>query len=208
MDVKIANAVGGYLETLYDVNVKLIKLCGIDIMSSYENNERLVLDIVQDIFRLFPYKYDRKKKLLALDYSGGLLEFKDAFEFLKNDFLDILKTNDELLNSIRQIRNKYEHKMHAVRIIGQGSGSLSLFDFDFVIDEIHFSLYAGSLIALLTQLNSVYLKIQREVAFFARDNGKTDYAYYRRLTRFDFDDFSKIYQDNNLRLIGKLMHTF
>lgn len=29
MDTKIANALGGYFETLYDANVKLIKLCGI-----------------------------------------------------------------------------------------------------------------------------------------------------------------------------------
>ncbi len=35
MDLKTANAVGGYFETLYGVNVKLIKLCGMDIMSAY-----------------------------------------------------------------------------------------------------------------------------------------------------------------------------
>ena len=58
MDAKIANSVGGYLETLYDVNVKLIKLCGMDVMSSYEKDERLVLDIIEDLCRLFPYKHD------------------------------------------------------------------------------------------------------------------------------------------------------
>lgn len=208
MDVKIANAVGGYLETLYDVNVKLIKLCGMDVLSSYEKDERLVLDIIQDIFRLFPYKYDKKNKVMMLDDNGGLLEFKEAFDFLENDFLDVLKDNYEFLNSIRQIRNKYEHKMHAVRIVGQGDGSLSLFDFDFVVGEIHITLYAGSFIRLLIQLNSVYSKIQRDVDLFAQENCKTDYAYYRRLSRFNFNDFTKIYQDSNLRLIGKLMHTF
>ena len=106
MDVKIVNAVGGYLETLYDVDVKLIKLCGMDVLSSYEKDERLVLDIIQDIFWLFPYKYDKKNNVLMLDDNGGLLEFKDAFDFLQNDFSDILKVNYEFLNSIRQIRNK------------------------------------------------------------------------------------------------------
>lgn len=32
MDTKIANALGGYFETLYDANVKLIKLCGINLL--------------------------------------------------------------------------------------------------------------------------------------------------------------------------------
>jgi hypothetical protein len=91
MDVNMANSVGGYLETLYDVNVKLIKLCGMDIMSSYEKDERLVLDIIQDIFRLFPYRFDKRNKILKLDNNGGLLEFSDTFNFLENDFSDILK---------------------------------------------------------------------------------------------------------------------
>ena len=84
MDVDIANAVGGYLETLYAVNVKLIKLCGMDVMSSFEKDERLVLDIIQDIFRIFPYKYDKKTEVCLLDNSAGLLEFKDDFDFLQN----------------------------------------------------------------------------------------------------------------------------
>lgn len=208
MDVNIANSVGGYLETLYDVNVKLIKLCGMDIMSSYEKDERLVLDIIQDIFRLFPYRFDKRNKILKLDNNGGLLEFSDTFNFLENDFSDILKNNYEFLDSIRQIRNKYEHKMHEVKIVGEGDGTFSLFDFDFVVGEIHITLYARNFIAILTQLNAVYSKIQRDVSFFAQENDKTEYVYYRRLTRLDFNDFSKIYNDNNLRLIGKLMHKF
>lgn len=208
MDLKTANAVGGYFETLYGVNVKLIKLCGMDIMSAYEKDERLVLDIIQDIFRLFPYKYDKKSKILMLDNNSGLLEFKDTFDFLEKDFSDILKTNYGFLNSIRQIRNKYEHKMHAVKIVRKGNSSFTLFDFDFIVGETHITLYAGRFIKFLIHLNSVYSKIQRDVDFYAQENGKTEYAYYRKLSRFNFNDFSKIYDDSNLRLIGKLMHIF
>lgn len=208
MDINIANAVGGYFEALYDVNVKLIKLCGIDVFSPYANDEIMVLDIIQDVYRLFPYKFDKVKNVLMLDNNGGLFEFKETFVFLEKDFSDILETNNKFLDSIRKIRNKYEHKMHAVKIIGQGGGSVTLFDFDFVIGGEHITLYAGSFIRLLTQLNSVYSKIQRDVDSFAQENGKSDYFYYTRLSRFNFNDFAKIYEDNNLRLIGKMMHTF
>lgn len=208
MNTNIANAVGGYFETLYDINVKLIKLCGTDIFRFYGENEKLVLDIIQDIYRLFPYKRDKKTKVLMLDGTNGLLEFEETFDFLEKDFSDILKTNYEFLDSIRKIRNKYEHKMHAFEIIGQGGGSLSLFDFDFVIGGEHITLYAGSFIRLLTQLNSVYSKIQRAVASFAYKNGESDHPYYMKLSKFEFSDFEKIYEDDNLHLIGKLMYTF
>lgn len=208
MDTNIANAVGGYFETLYNINVTLIKLCGTDIFDHHDSDEKLVLDIIQDIYRLFPYKYDNEKKVLMLDNTGGLIEFKDAFDFLEKDFSNILKNNYEFLDSIRKIRNKYEHKMHAVKIVGRASGSLMLFDFRFIIGKGNITLYAGNFIRLLTQLNSVYSKIQSDVASFAYKNGESDHLYYMRLSKFEFSDFEKIYKDDNLRLIGKLMHTF
>lgn len=103
MDINIANAVGGYFETLYDVNVKLIKLCGIDVFSPYGNDEIMVLDIIQDVYRLFPYKFDKVKNVLMLDNNGGLLEFKETFVFLEKDFSDILETNNKFLDSIRKL---------------------------------------------------------------------------------------------------------
>lgn len=34
---------------------------------------------------------------------------------------------------------------------------------------------------------------------------KEDYAYYKRITRFDFTDFNKIYDNEALRIVGKIM---
>lgn len=36
-------------------------------------------------------------------------------------------------------------------------------------------------------------------------NKKEDYAYYRRLRRFDFEDFNKIYNSDLLRTFEKIM---
>ena len=208
MDTKIANAVSGYLETLYDVNVKLIKLCGIDATRPYEYHTKLVLEIIQDIFRVFPCTVNKKKDELIIDKNGGLLEFGVAFEYLENDFSNILKKYYNFLKNIKTIRNKYEHKMHAVKILGEGDGNIILFDFDFVVEGKTITVSAKELIAILLELNVVYSKIQTDVDFYAQDNGKAFYGYYNRLRRFNFNDFEKIYTDSNLRLIGKLMYAF
>lgn len=46
MNTKIANSLSGYIETLYIMNQKLIKLCGIDIIDKYEHSYKLLLDII------------------------------------------------------------------------------------------------------------------------------------------------------------------
>lgn len=208
MNTIIANALGGYFETLYDVNIKLIKLCGIETFASYENNEWLVFDIIQDIFRLVPCVFDKKHSKLILDTKSGLLEFESDFKFIKDDFQFILDNYNPLLNSLRQVRNKYEHKMHSAKIVAQGSSSDGFFDFEFDVEKNKFTLYAHSLIDLITKLNCTYSKIQKEVYYFANNNNKLHYLYYQRLIRVNFNDFTKIYQDDNLQLIGRLMHKF
>ena len=55
MTIEMANALSGYLETLYSLNQKLVKLCGIDVMDNFESGEKDVLDIIQDVPRIIPY---------------------------------------------------------------------------------------------------------------------------------------------------------
>ena len=44
MTTEIANALFGYLETLYNLNQKLVKLCGIDVIDDFEGGEKDILD--------------------------------------------------------------------------------------------------------------------------------------------------------------------
>ena len=60
MTVEIANALFGYLETLYNLNQKLVKLCGIDVIDDFESGEKEILDIIQDVPRIIPYSFNKK----------------------------------------------------------------------------------------------------------------------------------------------------
>lgn len=208
MTVEIANALFGYLETLYNLNQKLVKLCGIDVIDDFESGEKEILDIIQDVPRIIPYSFNKKTQTLILKDRDGLLEYKDNISYLKEDYEKILSDNYEFLDKIRKIRNKYEHKMHGVKHKSSGSGSFSLFDYIFMVGDESMKITAGSFIKLVKSLNNLFSKIVLDISKYAYENKKEDYLYYRRITRFDFKNFNKIYDNDILKIVGKIMKKF
>lgn len=208
MNIEIANAMYGYLENLYIMNQKLLRLCGTDAIDDFENNSKIVLDIIQDIPRLVPYSYNNKKKTLEYDDRNGLLEFKNDIEYLSVEYDKILKENFDFLNDVRKIRNKYEHKMHGVNHISSRSGSHCLFDFSFKVAEEDIKVKAGRIIKLVKSLNILFSKIVYDISTYASANKKDDYLYYRKITRFNFTDFNDLYDSDLIRKIGKVMNNF
>jgi hypothetical protein len=57
-------------------------------------------------------------------------------------------------------------------------------------------------------LNVLFSKMQAEAIQYAEEHQKTEYQYYKKITRFDFCDFNKIYESNISDIIGKLMLPF
>lgn len=206
MNIEIANAMYEYFETLYEMNQNLIKLCGAEIFYyRFSEFEKVTLDIIQDIPRLIPYSYDNKVQDLVLDDRNGLLEYQDEIKYIKEDYQDILNKYKETLN---KIRNKYEHKMHDVKYQSSGTGTASLFDIEFKVNDEYITIYAGELIRLIKEINILFSKIAQEISIFAYQNGKEGYTYYERICRVDFKDFNDIYESNILRKIGKVMNKF
>ena len=208
MNIKIANSLFGYFETLYYLNQKLIKLCGVNVIDDFEFCGKEVLDIIQELPRIIPYSFNGKKQKLELKDGNGLLEYSDNIVYLKNDYEQILLNNYDFLDKIRVIRNTYQHKMHGINHKSSGSGSFSLFDFDFDINGKEVEVCAGSFIKLFKELNILFSKLSKDVSKYAYENGKDDYAYYRRITRFEFIDFNKLYESNLLRTFGQFMKQF
>lgn len=208
MTIEIANALFGYLETLYNLNQKLVKLCGIDVIDDFESSEKDILDMIQDVPRIIPYSFNKKTQKLEFKERDGLFEYQDSILYLKDDYEQILLENYDFLDKIRKIRNKYEHKMHGVKHKSSGSSSLSLFDYTFMVENESIEITAGSFIKLIKSVNNLFSKIVCDISKYAYENKKDDYLYYRRITRFDFTDFNKIYDNDILRIVGKIMKKF
>lgn len=208
MNCQTANSLYGYLETLYITNKRLIKLCGLDVIDDTETGQTIILDIIQDIPRLIPFYYDKKKGNLDLAMKNGLMEYHSDISYLLCDYNRILNNHLAFLDSIRLVRNKYEHKMHDVRYRASSSGTQILFEYTFIINGRSITLCAHSFIALFKDLNELFAKISTDIQQFAIENNKQDYAYYRRICRFDFTYFNKIYDSDILRIVGKTMYDF
>ena len=195
MTIETTNALFGYLETLYNLNQKLVKLCGINVIDDFDGGEKDILDIIQDIPRIVPYSFNKKKQKLELKCKDGLLEYSNNILYLINDYENILEKNYDFLDNIRKIRNKYEHKMHGVIHTESGSGSLSLFDYTFLVE-------------LIKSINILFSKLVDDISIFVYENKKNDYPYYRKITSFDFKNFNIIYDNDILRIVGKIMRKF
>ena len=89
-----------------------------------------------------------------------------------------------------------------------GSGATSLFDIEFKVNDEFIRIYTGELIKLIKDINILFSKIAQEIGNFVYQERKEGYAYYERISRFDFKDFNDIYECNILRKIGKVMNKF
>lgn len=205
MNQEVANAVSGYIETLYRMNQKCILLCGADLVNGPDYTVP-ALELVCDIPRVVPYKYSEEKGIL-ISKRNGLLEFDSEISFLLREYTKIVNENKVLLDKIRLVRNKYEHKMHDVRWRHSWNGSLTLLKMGFEITHNEESKYIeislGECIPLLIQLNNLFDRISEDIRNYARDNEKTDYAYYKKLCQHEFRNFNDLYESELLVTVGK-----
>jgi hypothetical protein len=208
MNLEVANAMSGYIETLYNLNKNFIKLCGFDIMISNSIGDKEILDIIQEIPRVIPYSYSSKTGRLEYKNRDGLLEYCDELIYLKDNYDAILENNYDFLFRIKQIRNKYEHKMHGVKYLSSTGGSPTLFDFVFQVENKVIKVKSCEFIDLFKQINGLFSKIVKEIQDYAWDNGKGSYPYYGKITRFDFEDFNLLYDSTLLKKIGQFMNDF
>lgn len=210
MKTTTANALFRYFEELYCLNQNVIALCGTNAFDLLEEQEqvRRIDEAMITIPRLIPYGYNKKYKLYEIRTTDGLMNFSKDIPFLKESYEGIFQIHKDFLIKVIKIRNKLEHEIHNAKISETGSGSFSLFDVTYKIDETEIDIYANEIISFVKDLNVLFSKIQSEVIQYACEHQKTEYRYYMRINRFDFCDFNKIYESNMLCIIGKAMLPF
>ena len=207
MEITTANALFRYFEELYGLNQNVIALCGITVFDITDKQERRMDEVMITIPRLVPYKFVRNTDKIMLIQSDGLMNFVDDIPFIGADYKNILQKHNDFLVKAKKIRNKLEHQVHNANIVGLGSNP-SWFSVTYEVKDAEIDLRSYELISFVKDLNVLFSKIQVEVIQYAEEHQKTEYQYYKKITRFDFCDFNKIYESNISNIIGKLMLPF
>lgn len=208
MNGKIATNLFGYFETLYYMNQKLLKLCGVNVFYDIEDGSKELIDILTDIPRILPYSFNKETNKLVINDRNGLLEYEDNIIYLKEGYNDILDKHYDFLDDIRKIRNKFEHKMHDILKSSYGSGSMIIFNYNFKIGDRIIHIDSDRLIDLMKDLNSLYSRLVKDIIIFAYEKGLTENNYYLRIARFDFKDFNDIYNSELLRKISRILRNY
>lgn len=203
MNLVTAHSLYGYFETLYDLNRSIITLCGLDIEDFSKPHEKILHNIITSIPQLVPYSYDKSRNKYKINSKDGLLEFSPDVPYLLADYNDILQKHYTLLESVKKVRNKLEHKIHGAQIVGGGSVQDHVsFEIDFSIENEEIQISSNAIIPFIMDINNLFSKLQKDLSQYAKENEKELRAYFHRMLRFDFADFNKIYTCNELFIIG------
>ena len=178
-------------------------------MDNTGHYEKYIKNVIQAVPRLVPYDYDKKNQIYKINRRDELLEFLDQIPFLLDDYESILQRHGEFLSKVKNIRNKFEHKMHGARLVAGGSvGGSVAFDMTYEVGVQKIELTAGEIIRFTKDINCTFSKIQKLIDAFAYENKKSNHPYYRRLIRYDFCDFNIIYDSDILGIVGKSLFPF
>lgn len=212
MNSIMSNDLFGYFQTLYEANRKFIMLCGHDCHNMQQGSKKLLLDLIQDLFKLLPFVREKNNEVLKICKTDGLLEYDEHFGFLYNDYANILNKYHRVLYNLKKIRNKYEHKMHALKEVASGDGSFTMFEFEFEVEDkgeiIEKTITYRDIVGVLKNVNILFSKMQNEVEKYALENNILTSSYYIRLLRVNFIEFNRIIDSDIVRLVGKTMFDF
>ena len=210
MTITTADALCRYFESLYHLNQTLIALCGTDMFDYQGKQERQIDDVVMSIPRLVPYIFNRKAQTYEISKKDGLMRFSDDIPFLKEDYESILLKHLDCLEKVKKIRNKLEHEMHGANIVASVSGSMFSVSYEVIWEdtEVIIDLCASEIIAFVKDMNMLFSKIQKLVTPSAIEHHYEDHPYHRRLVRYDFRNFNKIFESDLLQIFSNALLPF
>lgn len=180
--------IGRYFFIIKDINELIFSLKNMQDIP-VENVEEISFKICIQFERVFPTIFDIEKEntkvkitKASINNNNGILLLKNKLPFLLKKYDDILQANQELIYSLKKIRNKYEHEPHLIRWKSLVPSKLMLSDIEFVYNEYRyynnkfcpklnknsdkstdikkFNINFKDFIKIMINLNSVYKEIQ------------------------------------------------
>ena len=212
MNQEFIYSTNDYFYTLYKCNQKLVKLCGADAIRNMIESKKIILEIIDDIPKIFPVSSDIKNNILVISSKNGLMRMENQVSYLRTDFEQLLSKHYTLIDNIKKIRNNYEHEMHNIKLVGASSGNNTSFTIE--LNNIKdnkdniIRISTNQLIDIFKELNTIYSKLVQDIETETYKKKDLICPFNEKIERFDFKDFNIIYDSDICKVVGKLQYEF
>ncbi len=179
-----------YFQTLKNINKNLIYLCALEAGELPDKLNEILYEITTNIPRIMPIKYVDNKLVTVED--DGLLRFKKTLPDLNEKFKTVIKENYDLLESVWQTRNKFQHSMHDVFVLQSFSGTDTPLEFIVEVRDKEFEFTVPDLISLVQDLNTVFAETITSIGVQAKNKKMECSSFLRKLLTFDFNALNDI----------------
>lgn len=197
-----------YFRVLQDINKNTLLLCGLEANDDLLLKDKIIFAIANNVMRVIPIESSDGKMFISK--RDGLMEFKTEFPKLRELYKAILNKNKELLFSIKEMRNKFQHSMHNVVSLSSFSGTdepLKI-TFEILIDKKKClrKICTEELVDLVKEINvlyeHLYIELQKEISIKHYDN-----AFIRKTFSINLKKLNEVLSLNfhHRKIIGRTM---
>lgn len=182
-----------YFKILEGANKKLRDLLDNSYDKAPHENEELFYQIASDIIRLYPYS----KKEKNIKNGCGILLLKQHISFIVDDYQKLLENSKlvSALNTILEVRNKYEHEPHNISFASSLSSSNSC-SMRVQYKDRYLSLSTTWMTNIIYDLNTIFEKI-KDLYMQTMDNCDAkyrEYPCYKTICNIDFKKYNQNYK--------------
>lgn len=192
-EIEFLNSLCPYFRMLNKINLLLLKSMNENIKLEPYQNEDIFYELVSELMRLLPYKFDNEQIVLQND---GIVQLKGRLDFIEDDYNKILKKENyfNIFKNVWRIRNKFIHEPHNINFISS-VGSNTSYSMSLYYKNELLSIGTIELTGIVYKLNVIFEKIKLifvETVEKCGENYK-EYPYYKTMLSYNFKEYNKNY---------------
>lgn len=184
-----------------------------DCINNYMNVNQAFYELAENIVVLVPCTINDKTKKIKFSKSDGIFNFRETFDFLKNEIKNIIETSIDTFIKLKLIRNKHEHEPHFIYHYGSSSGSDSMTNITFKYNNSRekvevVTITSEELICFVKKINNLFDEIMEITLDYINkcDDEKFKYVYINRYWGIKYSEYNEIYDSNLLIKISRAMN--
>lgn len=192
-DIEFLNGLCPYFRMLDKINLLLLKSMNENTKLEPYQNEDIFYELVSELMRLLPYKFDNGQIVLQND---GIVQLKERLDFIEKEYNEILMKSNyfDIFKNVWRIRNKFIHEPHNINFVMSVGGSSSCSMNLYYKHEL-LSIGTVELTGIVYKLNIIFEKVKQLFLEIIEkcDNKYKEYPYYKTIMSYDFKGYNKNY---------------